>query len=384
MRIKMGMIGGSLDAFIGNVHRMAAALDNQIELVAGVFSSSFEKTKETAKALYLHESRIYEDYQTFILQEAQKNYAERIDFISIVTPNNLHFEPAKLALENGFHVFCEKPVCVSVEEAEFLEKLAHEKNLLFAVAHTYTGYPMIKEAKNLVASGFLGKIRKVIVDYPQGWLSSPIENYGQKQASWRTNPQQAGISCCVGDIGTHAFNLAEYISGEKIQAVAADVSTFISDRKLDDDVSVLLRFQSGAKGILQASQVLVGEENTLSIRVYGEKASLSWSHHDVNTLHVKFSDKPTQTYRTGAENKYLHEQTRQHTRLPSGHPEGFLEAFANLYRNFAYAIQQHKNNKSLDKNFDFPTIHEGVRGMKFIQAVITSGEQNATWQTINS
>lgn len=384
MKIKMGMIGGSLDAFIGNVHRMAASIDQQIELVAGVFSSSFEKTKETAAALRIDENRVYQDYETLILEEAKKSHSDKIDFISIVTPNHLHFGPAKLALENGFHVLCEKPVTFSVEEAEILEKLAAEKNLLFAVAYTYTGYPMIKEAKNLVSSGVIGKIRKVIVDYPQGWLSSPIEKEGQKQADWRTDPSRAGISCCTGDIGSHAFNLAEYITGLEVDALAADVSTFVNDRKLDDDVSVLLRFNSGAKGILQASQVLVGEENTLSIRVYGEKASLTWKHNEANSLVVKFQNQPNQVYRTGVDNNYLHEQTLKHTRLPSGHPEGFLEAFANLYRNFAFAIQSQKIKTQPDKNYDFQTIREGVRGMKFIKAVIKSGLQNASWYKILS
>lgn len=376
-KIRMGMIGGASDAFIGAVHRMAANLDGQIELVCGCFSSSFDKTLSTGKTLNLPENRLYASYQQMFEAETLLPEDERMEFISIVTPNFLHFDTAYSALKNGFHVLCEKPMTMTSEEALQLEKLVREKQLEFGLTHTYTGYPMVKEAREMVKSGKLGKIRKIITEYPQGWLSDKVEDTGSKQADWRTNPEKAGISCCVGDIGSHAENLSEYISGLKITELAADVSTFVKGRLLDDDANILLRFNTGAKGIITLSQVASGEENELKIRVYGEKGGLEWLQSNPNSLIFK-SEGPQQIIRTGKGYSWLSENANVHSRLPGGHPEGYLEALANLYRNFAFAIRGEKNKRL----YDFPTVSDGVRGMKFIEKVIESGQQNASWVSL--
>ncbi len=381
-KIRMGMIGGSLDGFIGSVHRMAAALDGTIELVCGAFSSNASRSMETGKAVHLSENRIYESFEEMIAKEAQLPADIRMQFVSIVTPNHLHTQPALLALQNGFHVLCEKPLAFSLAEAQQLGALTTTTGLLFGVTHTYTGYPMVKEAKHLVASGQLGAIRKIIVEYPQGWLSDSIESGGQKQASWRTNPAQSGISCCVGDIGTHAEHLAEYITGLKIIELSADVSTVVSDRKLDDDATVLLRFNNGAKGVLIVSQIANGEENELKIRVYGEHGGTEWLQSEPNTLIVKQNDHPKQLRRAGVNHSYLSEHARLHCRVPAGHPEGYIEAMANIYRNFAIAIQAHNDKKPANPLFDYPSIEDGIRGMKFIETVIDSGNNNAAWRTL--
>lgn len=379
-KLRMGMIGGGPGAFIGAVHRMAANLDGQIELVCGAFSSQPEKSKEMAQTLYLNPDRVYGSFQEMIEKEKSLDPEKRMDFVSIVTPNHMHYQPAKLAFENGFSVICDKPVTLTVQEAEDLANLCKKKNLVFALTHNYTGYPMVKEARHLVQKGALGTIRKIVVEYPQGWLANPLEKGGNKQASWRTNPKQAGISCCMGDIGSHAENLCEYITGLKITSLCADLTTFIDGRLLDDDGNVLLRFSNGAKGVLYASQVSVGEENNLSIRVYGEKAGLEWHQIEPNTLYLKKPDGPTKILRAG--NGYLSSSAQSHTRLPPGHPEGYLEAFANLYRNFAKALRDNSQGQALDAQFDFPTIQDGVRGMKFIEAVVRSSQLEQKWLTL--
>jgi predicted dehydrogenase len=378
----MGMIGGSLDGFIGSVHRMAASLDGTIELVCGAFSSNASRSIETGKALHLTEDRIYASFEEMITKEAQLPADLRMQFVSIVTPNHLHAQPAVLALKHGFHVLCEKPLAFSFEEAKQVGEQVKATGLLLGVTHTYTGYPMVKEAKDFIANGKLGTIRKVIVEYPQGWLSDPIENDGQKQASWRTNPTQAGISCCVGDIGTHAENLAEYITGLKITELSADVSSVVAGRKLDDDAAVLLRFDNGAKGVLIASQIANGEENELKIRVYGERGGLEWLQSEPNTLIVKQNDQPKQLRRAGANHSYLSEHARLHCRIPAGHPEGYIEAMANLYKNFATCIHAFENNIVPNPLLDYPTIEDGIRGMKFIETVIASGKENAAWKQL--
>ena len=375
----MGMIGGSKDAFIGNVHRMAAALDGKVELVCGAFSSDAQRSKDTGQMLGLEPSRVYASYEEMMLGEKQLPESKRMQFVSIVTPNHLHFKPAMLALEHGFHVLCEKPLAFSLQEAQTLAKATRNSGLLFGLTHNYTGYPMVKEARHLIKAGALGQIRKIIAEYPQGWLSAPIEQEGQKQASWRTNPQQAGLSCCVGDIGTHAENLAEYITGLRITELCADVSTFVEGRLLDDDANILLRFENGAKGVIIASQIANGDENELRIRVYGVQGSIEWLQSDPNSLVFKQNDKPMQILRTGGNHSYLSAQARAHTRLPAGHPEGYLESMANLYRNFAEAIMRYKQGEIPDPMFDFPTIDDGVRGMKFIETAIASGKDNAKW-----
>lgn len=377
-KIRMGMIGGGRGAFIGNVHRMAAALDGQIELVCGAFSSNAEKSKLSGDDLFLDESRVYGSYAEMIEKEKALPLGERMDFVSIVTPNHVHFGPAKMALENGFHVVCDKPLAFNLEEAEELERLVNETGLLFALTHNYTGYPMVKQAKMMIQNNEIGKVRKVIVEYPQGWLSTKLESTDQKQAAWRTDPSKSGIAGAMGDIGTHAENLAEYITGLKIDAICADISTLVDGRLLDDDGNVLLRFDNGARGILYASQISAGEENGLAIRIYGEKGGLEWHQMEPNTLLVKWLDKPSQNYRTGVGE--LYPETQAHTRIPAGHPEGYLEAFANIYRNFAMCVRAKLENKEVEKVYqDYPIVSDGVRGMKFIYKVIESGKADAKW-----
>jgi len=377
-KLKMGMVGGGRGAFIGAVHRIAAGLDGEIELVCGALHVDPDVAILSGQDLYLKPERIYRTYHDMFEKENQLPEDERMDFVSIVTPNHVHFEPAKLALENGYHVVCEKPLSFSLEEALQLQKLVNDTGLVFALTHTYTGYPMIKQAREMVQSGVFGKIRKVVVEYPQGWLSTPLEQTGHEQATWRTDPKRSGKAGSVGDIGTHAENLVETVTGLKITELSADVSTFVENRLLDDDANVLLRFDSGAKGVLHCSQISAGEENPINIRVYGEKGSIQWHQHDPNTMYVKWLEKPMEVYRTGT--GYMGEAAAAHTRVPAGHPEGYLEAFANIYRDFAKVVQARLEGVEPDpKYLDFPTVEEGVRGMKFIDAVIESGKNNASW-----
>ena len=377
-KIRMGMVGGGRGAFIGAVHRMAAALDGEIELVCGAFSSNPEKSKLSAADFYLPPERSYGSYEEMILKEKELPEDVRMDFISIVTPNHVHFGPAKMALENGFHVVCDKPLCFDMEEAHTLEKLVEETGLIFALTHNYTGYPMVKQAKMMIKNGELGAIRKVVVEYPQGWLATKLEDTGQQQASWRTDPKRSGIAGSMGDIGTHAENLAEYMTGLKIAELCADLSAMVDGRLLDDDGNVLLRFDNGAKGVLHASQISVGEENSLNIRVYGTKAGLEWHQMEPNTLRVKFQDQPDKIYRTGVGE--LYPEATAHTRIPAGHPEGYLEAFANIYRNVAFCIRARVNGKEVDPVYDdFPTVQDGVRGMQFIERVVASGNSDEKW-----
>lgn len=377
-KIRMGMVGGGRGAFIGNVHRMAAALDGQIELVCGAFSSNPEKSKLSGADLYLDPSRIYGSYTEMIEKEKTMPEDERMDFVSIVTPNHVHFGPSKMAIENGFHVVCDKPLCYDLEEAYALQKVVEGSDRIFALTHNYTGYPMVKQAKYMISNGDLGKIKKVVVEYPQGWLSTHLEASDQKQAAWRTDPKRSGIAGAMGDIGTHAENLAEYMTGLKIESLCADISILVPGRLLDDDGNVLLRFDNGARGILYASQISAGEENNLSIRVYGEKGGLEWHQMEPNTLKVRWLDQPQQVLRTGVGD--LHASTQAHTRIPAGHPEGYLEAFANIYRNVAECIRAKIEGKEVDPVYlDFPTIKDGVRGMEFIYKVIESGKSDQKW-----
>ncbi len=374
------MIGGGLDGFIGAVHRKAAALDGEIELVAGVFSGDQTKNLEAGNAIGLQRSRVYRDYVELIEKEKSLPSSQKADFISIVTPNYLHFAPARAALLNGFHVLSEKPLGISLEESLELQKILDQTTLIFGLTHNYSAYPMVKQAKAIIADGRLGKLRKVLVEYPQGWLSKNIEQEGQKQASWRTDPGKAGISCCVGDIGTHAENLLEYITGLRIKEVSADISTFVDGRLLEDDATIMIRMQDGVKGVIIATQVAAGEENELKIRVYGEKAGIEWLQSSPNALYYKPVDSPVQIFKTGSGNSYLSKHALAHTRLPGGHPEGYIESLANIYRNFAMAIQAKRKGTEYDQAiYDFPGIEEGVRGMKFINAVIESGKNNSQW-----
>lgn len=380
-KIRMGMVGGGRGAFIGGVHRMAAAIDGEIELVCGAFSSNPEKSKLSGEDLYLPADRVYGSYAEMIEKEKQLPEGERMDFISIVTPNHVHYGPAKMALENGFHVVCDKPLCFDMEEAHALEKLVNETGLVFALTHNYTGYPMVKQAKAMVANGDIGEIRKVVVEYPQGWLSTFLESTDQKQAAWRTDPKRSGIAGAMGDIGTHAENLAEYITGLKIDKMCADISTIVEGRLLDDDGNVLLRFENGARGVLHASQIAAGEENNLNIRIYGEKAGLQWFQMEPNSLVVKWLEKPMEILRTGIGELYPAAQSS--TRLPGGHPEGYLEAFASIYKNFAHCVRAHQAGKEAEAVYqDFPTVSDGVRGMNFIYKVIESGKTDEKWTTV--
>nr|WP_293839661.1 Gfo/Idh/MocA family oxidoreductase [uncultured Arsenicibacter sp.] len=371
----MGMVGGGLDAFIGAVHRRAAGFDNEIELVCGCFSQSPDKSKATGRALYLPEERVYSSYEEMILREKELPEGERMDFISIVTPNHMHFPPAKMALENGFHVICDKPMTLNLAEAKELVGIVEQSGLVFGLTHNYTGYPMVKEARDMVRSGKLGKIRKVVVEYPQGWLSKYEEGNDYKQAIWRTDPSKSGAAGCMGDIGTHAENLAEYITGLQIEELCADLTTFVPGRLLDDDGNVLLRFQDGAKGVLHASQISNGEENSLKIYVYGELGGLEWHQMEPNTLKYK-TQESQRLIRPNVGD--LSASAKAHWRMPSGHPEGFFEAFANLYRNFAFAVKAHMNGQQPDPVYDFPNVYDGVRGLAFIDTVIASSQNDST------
>ncbi|MCA0365056.1 MAG: Gfo/Idh/MocA family oxidoreductase [Bacteroidetes bacterium] len=394
-KVRMGMIGGSLEAFIGAVHRRGAALDGEIELVCGAFSSDPAKSKATGEALYLPANRVYGSYKEMILKEKELPEGERMDFVSIVTPNHVHFEAAKFAIENGFHVVLDKPITLTMEEAKALEKIVNGSDVIFALTHNYTAYPMVKEARQIVKSGKIGQIRKVIVEYPQGWLSQLVEATGQKQAAWRTDPARCGAGGGIGDIGTHAENLAEYITGLKITELCADLTIFVDGRKLDDDANILLRFDNGAKGVLHNSQICNGEENDLNIRVYGEFGGLKWRQMEPNTLELTNQENGSHIIRTGVGN--LSAQAAAHTRQPAGHPEGYVETFANIYRNFAYALRARWGNSSATaavgnlgndhtisgqynpEIHDFPGIEEGMRGMGFIQTVIKSNNSDQKW-----
>jgi predicted dehydrogenase len=383
-KIRYGMIGGGRGAFIGAVHRIAAAIDGQIELVAGAFSSDPAKSKASGADLFLDPARCYGSYQEMIAGESKLPADQRIDFIAIVTPNHVHFPAAKAALEGGFHVLSDKPATFDLAEAKELVKIVKKTGLLYGLTHNYTGYPLVKEARDLIAAGKLGKIRKVVVEYPQGWLATRLEESGQKQAAWRTDPKRSGAAGCIGDIGTHAENLAEYITGLQISELAADLTAFVKGRKLDDDGNVLLRFKGGAKGVLHSSQISVGEENNLNIRVYGEKGGLEWHQREPNTLLLKWLDQPMQVYRTA--NGYLGKAALAAGRTPPAHPEGYLEAFANIYKNFAGAIRARLEKKKLAKDdpaTDYPKIEDGVRGMAFIEAVVKSSKANAAWTKLN-
>jgi len=377
-KIRMGMVGGGRGAFIGGVHRIAAALDQQIELVCGAFSSNPEKSRLSGEDFYLDPSRVYGSYQEMIEKEKELPEDVRMDFISIVTPNHVHYGPAKMALEHGFHVICDKPLAYDLEQSKDLVNTVNQTGLIFALTHNYTGYPMVKQAKAMIKNGELGDIRKVVVEYPQGWLSTLLEASEQKQASWRTDPTKSGIAGAMGDIGTHAENLAEYMTGLKISELCADISTIVDGRQLDDDGNVLLRFDNGARGILFASQISNGEENSLAIRVYGTQAGLEWHQMEPNTLILKNQDQPNRIYRTGVGE--LSPAAQAATRIPGGHPEGYLEAFANIYLNFAKCIQARIDGVEVDPlHDDFPTVEDGLRGMEFIYKVIESGQSDQKW-----
>ncbi len=381
-KLRMGMVGGGRGAFIGAVHRMAANLDGKIELVAGCFSSQPEKSKASGEDLFLDPARVYTSYEEMAKQEAALPEGERIDFVTIVTQNALHYPVAKAFLEAGIHVVCDKPMTFDLKEAKELEALVNKTGLVFALTHNYTGYPMVKQARAMVKDGKLGRILKIVVEYPQGYAVGDIKEAKDGAISnWRADPKVAGISNCIGDIGSHAENLARYISGLELEEIAADLNTFVPGRQLDDDGSMLVRYQGGARGVLFASQISAGEENNLNIRVYGTDASLEWHQEHPNELIVKYPDQPRQIWRRG--NDYVGAQAKKYTRLPFGHPEAFIEAFANIYLAAAEAIADHITGKyPRPEGYDFPTAADGVEGMAFIEAAVASGKANAGWTKI--
>jgi predicted dehydrogenase len=378
MKLRYGMIGGGPGSFIGAIHRIAAAIDGHCELVCGTFSSDPEKSAITGRELNLLPQRVYGSYPEMIQKEKALPENERIHFISIVTPNHIHFEPARMALENGFHVVLDKPMTFTYDESLQLQQIQKKTNLLFCLTHTYTGYPMVKEARQQVLGGKFGTIRKIYVEYPQGWLSSFLEGSEQKQASWRTDPGKSGIAGSMGDIGTHAFNLAEYVSGLQVTKICADINIKVDGRKLDDDGAALLKCNNGASGVLMATQIAAGEENNVKVRVYGEYGGLEWKQEDANSLLIRWTDKPTEIWRAG--NSYLSSYAQHNCRTPAGHPEGYLEAFANHYRNFALSVKAQLNKETPKPEWlDFPGIEDGVRGMRFIEKVIESGKTQQKW-----
>jgi predicted dehydrogenase len=375
-KLRYGMVGGGQGAFIGAVHRMAANLDGQIELVAGCFSSDPKNSRTTGEQLFLNPKRVYASYTEMAKCEAALPADERIDFVSIVTPNDLHAPVATAFLKMGFHVVCDKPLTLTLKEAKALRAEVRKSGKVFALTHNYTGYPMVKEARELVRSGKLGKILKIVAEYPQGWLLDRLETTGHKQAAWRADPKRAGAACCVGDIGTHAENLGRYITGLEIESLCAEFTTFVPGRKLEDDANLLLRYKGGAKGVLHCSQISCGEENNLNIRIYGTKGSLAWQQEHPNELKFTLKGEPARILRRG--NNYVSDVAKKFTRLPFGHPEAFIEAFANIYLEAVAAIRASIEGKRGGK-FDFPTIDDGVHGMAFIETAVKSARSNTKW-----
>ena len=377
-KLKMGMIGGGKDAFIGAIHRIAANTDGMIELVCGALSIDKDIAIDSGRSLFLPENRIYTTWQEMLEKESQLPAGQRMDFVTIVTPNFAHFDPAMACLDKGFHVVIEKPITVTSDEAKQLKKKRDETGLLLCLTHTYSGYPMVKEARQLIKNNAIGKIRKIFVEYRQGWLSRLSEREGNVQAVWRTDPKKAGKSGVMGDIGTHAAQLAEYISGLHITHICAQLNTVVEGRALDDDGSVLLQFDNNASGVLIATQVAAGEENNLTIKIYGEKGGLEWHQMEPNTLLVKWPDRPAEIFRAGS--GYLSDIAKNNCRTPGGHPEGYLEAFANIYKNFALTLSARINNIELQNGLiDFPSVEDGLRGMAFIENVVKSSESDKKW-----
>jgi predicted dehydrogenase len=380
-KLRMGMVGGGKDAFIGAIHRLAANMDGLIELCCGALSINPEVAKDSGASLFLPEHRTYLTYDEMITKESQLPASERMDFVTIVTPNFAHFAPAMMALDHGFHVVIEKPIAFTLDEAKQLHQKVQETGLTLCLTHTYSGYPLVKQARAMVQDNVFGKIRKVWVEYPQGWLSKLSEREGNAQAAWRTDPKKSGKAGCMGDIGTHAAHLAEYITGAQITQLCADLNAMVEGRMLDDDGNVLLQFSNGARGVLMASQVAAGEENALKIRIYGEKGGLEWAQHDPNTLLVKWLDAPTQILRAGGNyGDRLSKYAIHNSRTPGGHPEGYLEAFANIYRNFALTLSAKIDGTTpTPEMLDFPNTNDGLRGMAFIDNVVASGASDQKW-----
>ncbi|MFP6874658.1 MAG: Gfo/Idh/MocA family oxidoreductase [Verrucomicrobiales bacterium] len=376
-KLRMGMVGGGRGAFIGAVHRMSANLDGKIELVAGAFSSDPEKSRLSGEDFFLNPDRVYGSYQEMAEKEAARE--DRIDFVSIVVQNHLHFEVAKTFLEAGFNVICDKPMTRTLDEARALRDIVNETGKVFCLTHNYTGYPMVKEARRMVKDGELGRILKIVAEYPQGYAVGDVEGEGQGQISnWRSDPAIAGSSNCMSDIGTHAHNLVRYITGLEIDEMCSELTVFIPGRELDDDGNNLIRFEGGAKGIIYASQISNGDENALNIRAYGTKASLEWHQEEPNDLIVKYANAPRKVYRRG--NDYLGEAAKSNSRTPFAHPEGFIEAFANVYLAAAQAISDQINgNPAPAEGYDFPDTTDGIAGLAFIDTAVKSSASDQKW-----
>jgi predicted dehydrogenase len=376
-KLRFGMVGGGQGAFIGAIHRIAAVMDGRAVLVAGAFSSTPARSRASGAALGLDPARVYGSYAGMARAERALPPAERLDFVVVVTPNHQHFGPARLFLESGFNVVCDKPVTFNLAEARRLREIVRRTGKVFVLTHNYTGNAMVKQARDLVRSGALGKIRKVVVEYSQGWLSTRLETTGQKQAGWRTDPKRSGAAGSIGDIGTHAENLARYVTGLRLDSICADLTAFVPGRKLDDDANILLRFRGGAKGVLHVSQISVGEDNRLALRVYGTKAGLEWEQEFPEELTVKYPDRAPETQRRG--HGYLGRQAKAAARTPAGHPEGYLEAFGNIYQQAFRAIEAEVRGRARPRDLDFPTIDDGVAGMAFIEAAVKSSSLGAKW-----
>ena len=375
-KIRIGMVGGGKNAFIGGVHRIALRLDGYYELVAGSFSSNFDNSKETGKDLGLAEDRIYETYHEMAEKESARS--DGIDVVAIVTPNHLHIPIAKIFAEKGIHIICDKPLALSSEEAINLKNIVESKKLIFALTHNYTGYPMVRHARSLIQKGDLGSIRVIQAEYPQDWLTTKAEDSGLKQAEWRTDPKRSGGGGCIGDIGTHAFNLIRFITGLEVDELSADIHTFVKGRLLDDNAQIMLRFKGGAKGAIWSSQVAVGNENNLKIRVFGENGGLEWRQEDPNYLYYTKFGHPTQRVTRGSDS--ASEEANNVTRVPPGHPEGYLEGFANIYSDVSKSLFAQINNQNYDQSNDcYPTIYDGVEGMRFIETVLESSKNNSKW-----
>lgn len=374
-RIRLGMVGGGAGAFIGGVHRMAARLDNRFELVAGALSSSAEKAQASGRELGLAEDRIYSSYKDMAIREARLKNG--IEAVSIVTPNHVHYEAAKEFLRRGIHVICDKPLTSTLADAKKLKKVADESGALFVLTHNYTGYPMVRQARDMIANGELGDLRVVQVEYAQDWLTEAVEATGAKGAVWRTDPAQSGLGGATGDIGTHAFNLASFVTGLTLDSLAADLDSFVEGRRLDDNAHVMLRFAGGAKGMLWCSQIAPGNENALRLRVYGTKGGIEWAQEDPNYLwFTPFGEQKRLITRGGAG---AGGNAARVTRVPAGHPEGYLEAFATIYSEAANAIVAHRNGKKPDSAVIYPTVDDGLKGVAFIDACVRSSKRNGTW-----
>ena len=374
------MVGGGKNAFIGGVHRIALRLDGHYELVAGSFSSNFDNSKETGKDLGLADDRVYETYQE--MAEKESSRSDGIDVVAIVTPNHLHVPIAKIFAEKGINIICDKPLALSSEEAIDLKNIVEDKKIIFALTHNYTGYPMVRHARSLIKKNELGSLRVVQAEYPQDWLTTKAEDSGLKQAEWRTDPKRSGRGGSIGDIGTHAFNLIRYITGLEVDELSADIHTFVKGRLLDDNAQIMLRFKDGAKGALWSSQVAVGNENNLKIRIYGESGGIEWKQEDPNYLYYTKFGQPTQKITRGSDS--TSKEAKNVTRIPPGHPEGYLEGFANIYSDVYKELYAHINGQKYDKsNNCYPNIYDGIEGMKFIETVLESNNNNGKWIKFN-